>query len=685
MVSGEANQKVQAGHLKRNAYLYIRQSTPRQVLENTESTRRQYALQQRAVALGWAQEQVIVIDNDQGQTGATAVDREGFQKLVTEVSMGRAGIVLGLEVSRLARNSADWHRLLEICALSSTLILDEDGIYDPAHFNDRLLLGLKGTMSEAELHVLYARLRGGMLNKAKRGEVILPPPAGLVYNEQGQIILDPDQAIQQSIRLFFATFRRTGSIYATVRAFREQGLKVPVRPAGGAYHGELVWGELECSRAASILHNPRYTGAFVYGRTRFRKKINGAGRSTRRLPREEWHTVLRDAHPGYIGWEEYEDNLRRLEANRRKPEGNSHKGAPREGPALLQGLALCGRCGAGMHVCYHSRHGRSVPTYVCRDLRRRQGGKTCQSIDGTSIEEAISQLILESVTPLTLDVALQVQEEVQSRLVEADRWRQAEVKRARYEAQLAQRRYMQVDPDNRLVADTLEADWNQKLRALAEAQTKYQQQREADSKKLEAGQQAQIRALARDFPKLWKDPRTPDRERKRMVRLLLEDVTVLRDQQLTLHIRFKGGAVRTLHLPRPLRVYQQHKTDPAIVAEIDRLLNQYTSAEIAGILNERGLRTGEGNRFILPRVKSIERLYGLKSRYERLRAAGMLTRFEVAGLLGITRYRIERYRKQGLLRGHLYNSNAEYLYEPPDPALKTRPGAIHADEVQYEA
>ena len=288
------------------------------------------------------------------------------------------------------------------------------------------------------------------------------------------------------------------------------------------------------------------------------------------------------------------------------------------------------------------------------------------------------------MTPLTLDVALEVQEEVQSRLVEADRWRQAEVKRARYEAQLAQRRYMQVDPDNRLVAGTLEADWNQKLRALAEAQTKYQQQREADSKKLEAGQQAQVRALARDFPKLWKDPRTPDRERKRMVRLLLEDVTVLRDQQLILHIRFKGGAVRTLHLPRPLRVYQQHKTDPAIVAEIDRLLNQHTSTEIAGILNERGLRTGEGNRFILPRVKSIERLYALKSRYDRLRAAGMLTRFEVAHLLGITTYRIERYRKLGLLRGHLYNSNAEYLYETPDPAQIKRPETIHASEVQYE-
>jgi DNA invertase Pin-like site-specific DNA recombinase len=673
MVMGEANQKVNAAHLKRNAYLYIRQSTPRQVLENTESTKRQYALQQRAVALGWGREQIIVIDSDLGQSGATAADREGFQKLVTEVSMGRAGIVLGLEVSRLARNSADWHRLLEICALSETLILDEDGIYDPAHFNDRLLLGLKGTMSEAELHVLQARLRGGLLNKAKRGEVTLPLPAGLVYNEQGQVMLDPDQAVQQSIRLFFATFRRTGSIYATVRAFREQGWKVPVRPKGGGYRDPLVWGELECSRAASMLHNPRYTGTFVYGRHRYRKKANEGGYSIRLVPREEWHTVLRDAHPGYISWEEYEENLRRLECNQRKPEGNCHKGAPREGPALLQGLALCGRCGAGMHVCYHYRRGQPVPAYVCRHQHRRYAGKYCQSLDGAGIEEAISQLILESVTPLTLDVALAVQEEMQSRLAEADRLRQAEVKRARYEAQLAQRRYMQVDPDNRLVADTLEADWNQKLRALAEAQTKYEQQREADSKRLEAGQQAQIRALAKDFPKLWKDPRTPHRERKRMVRLLLEDVTLIRDQQITMHIRFKGGAVRTMHLPRPLRVFERHKTDSAVVAEIDRLLNQHTSAEIAELLNERGFRTGAGNRFILSRVKSLERSYGVKSRYERLRAAGLLTSSEVAERLGISKAEVQKYRKLGMLQGYLYNRHAEYLYEPPGAKHTTQP------------
>jgi DNA invertase Pin-like site-specific DNA recombinase len=271
----DAHQKVTSTHLKRNAYLYIRQSTIRQVFENTESTQRQYALQQNAIALGWPQEHIIVIDSDLGQSGASAVDREGFQRLVAEVGMGRAGIVLGLEVSRLARNSTDWHRLLEICALTDTLILDEDGVYDPAHFNDRLLLGLKGTMSEAELHVLRARLQGGILNKAKRGELFLRPPIGLAYNAEGQCILDPDQQVRESLRLLFATFRRTGSATATVKAFRQQGLKFPRRLRTGPGKGDLIWAPLQHVHVLRILHNPRYTGAFVYGRSHSRKTIQG--------------------------------------------------------------------------------------------------------------------------------------------------------------------------------------------------------------------------------------------------------------------------------------------------------------------------------------------------------------------------------------------------------------------------
>jgi DNA invertase Pin-like site-specific DNA recombinase len=304
--------KATAEHLKRSAYLYIRQSTLRQVLENTESTQRQYALRRRAIALGWPEERIIVIDHDQGQSGASAVDREGFQRLVTEVGLGKAGIVMGLEVSRLARNCADWHRLLEICALTHTLILDEDGLYDPGHFNDRLLLGLKGTMSEAELHVLRARLLGGIISKAQRAELKVPLPVGLVYDPNQRVVLDPDQQVQNSLRHLFATFGRTGSAWGTVQAFRREGVKFPRRGQAGA--GEITWCELTHAVVLATLHNPRYAGTFCFGRTR--TWTDGEGKwHCDRVPRDQWRFVQKDAHPGYLSWEQYEANQSRLLAN----------------------------------------------------------------------------------------------------------------------------------------------------------------------------------------------------------------------------------------------------------------------------------------------------------------------------------------------------------------------------------
>jgi DNA invertase Pin-like site-specific DNA recombinase len=353
-MTGETHQKVKASHLKRDAYLYVRQSTIRQVFENTESTKRQYGLRERAVALGWPLERIHVIDSDLGQSGASAVDRAGFQQLVSEVGIGRAGIVLGLEVSRLARNSTDWHRLLEICALTDTLILDEDGIYDPSHFNDRLLLGLKGTMSEAELHVLRARLRGGIVNKARRGELWITPPVGLVYNDQGEVILDPDKQVQQSLRLLFETYRRTGSATATVKSFRQQGLLFPRRLRAGPRPGELVWVELGHSQTLRVLHNPRYAGTFAFGRSRTQKNVDG-GITVKWLPRDQWDTVIPGNHAGYISWEEFEENQRRLREAAQACGQDRRKSPPREGPALLQGLVVCGICGNRMTVRYHVR------------------------------------------------------------------------------------------------------------------------------------------------------------------------------------------------------------------------------------------------------------------------------------------------------------------------------------------
>jgi len=476
----DPNSKVNSEHLKRNAYLYVRQSTPRQVLENTESAKRQYGLRQRAAALGWPMERIIVVDSDQGHSGASVADREGFQKLVAEVGMGRAGIVLGLEVSRLARNNSDWHRLLEIRALADTLILDEDGVYGPKNFNDRLLLGLKGTMSEAELHVLYARMRGGILSKARRGELAVRLPVGLVYDDKGEVILDPDTQVQQSLRLLFATFRREGSVWAAVKSIRRQGLLFPKRLFSGPRKGDLLWVELDYWQAVEIMRSPRYAGAYVFGRTRMRKKMDGSFKAISKLPREQWHTLLQNAHPGYISWDEYEANQRRLDQNVRFRSSDRRNSPPREGPALLQGIVLCGRCGERMMVHYR-KHGDSlIPEYFCREssfgLTRRV---LCQQMPGGDLDAAIGKLLVEVMTPLALEVALGVRAEIQSRLQEADRLRRAQVDRARYEVQLAQRRYMQVDPANRLVADALKTDWNEKLRILKNAQEEYEHQCQA--------------------------------------------------------------------------------------------------------------------------------------------------------------------------------------------------------------
>jgi DNA invertase Pin-like site-specific DNA recombinase len=672
----DSHSKVQARHLKRNAYLYVRQSTLRQVLENTESTKRQYALRERAVALGWRIDQVFVIDSDLGQSGACALDREGFQRLVTEVSLGKAGIVMGLEVSRLARNSSDWHRLLEICALADTLLLDEDGVYDPAHFNDRLVLGLKGTMSEAELHILRARLRGGILNKARRGELEIRLPIGFVYDAEGRVRLDPDQRVQESIRQFFRTFRRTASAMATVKAFRAQGLKFPHRAYRGAQKGDVLWSELDYSRALWILHHPRYAGAFCFGRTHTRKLPDGRY-VWETLPAEEWIALIRDAHEGYITWEEFEQHVQILHDNAQAHGAERKQGAPREGPALLQGLAVCAKCGERMTVRYHLHGGRRVADYVCQSRSIEHGQPLCQQIHGGELDAAIGRLLVETVSPVTLQVALEVQQELERRSGEGDRLRLQAIERARYESELARRRYMRVDPDNRLVADSLEAEWNQALRALAAAQEHCEKQRQADDAKLDAKQRESILALAQDFPRLWNDPHTPEREKKRMARLLIADVTLSKDTEVTARVRFSGGATHTLRLPLPKSAWQLRQTPAGVVAEIDRLLDDHTDAEIAQMLNGQGITSGEGQAFHRLMVRRIRIDYGLMSRYDRLRARGLLTVTEMAKCLKVSKATIDNWRRAGLLKAHRYDDKSQYLFE--------RPGADTPRKYQHQA
>ena len=660
-----ALQKITARHLSRQAMLYVRQSTLHQVLENTESTARQYGLRERAIALGWETSRIVVIDQDLGQSGASVVDRLGFQRLVAEVGLGHVGLVMGLEVSRLARSSLDWHHLLEICTMTGTLILDEDGLYDPATFNDRLLLGLKGTMSEAELHVLQARLKGGILHKASRAALKVPLPVGLTYAEDQSVILNPDAQIQQAVRLLFATFKRTGSAWATVRYFRDQGLLFPRRVRTGPHAGEIHWMPLQHNAVLKALRNPRYAGAFCFGRTHSIKHADGS-LHIQTLPQEQWLFLLREVHAGYLTWEEYESNLAQLRANRQAHGEDRRHGPPREGPALLQGLVICGRCGNRMTVRYHDvKDGKRLyPEYLCQKEHVEEGDdKRCQRLLGAALDTAIADLLLAQLTPLAIETSIQIHEELHAQVQEAGRLRAQQVERARYAAELAQRRFLRVDPENRLVADVLEADWNARLRELAEVQEQAERQQEAEQRKLSALEQQAIADLVEDFPRVWKDSRTSDRDRKRMVRWLLEDVTVLRQEDvITAHVRFKGGATHTITVP----VGRGRCSSPELIALIDQLLETYTDAEMAEQLNERGWRTYEGKPFSAARVVSLRRYHQLKTHGTRLSERGLLSVEEAASAYGVCQQTLMAWGRAGLLPMYRINDQGTAVFPPPD-------------------
>ncbi len=660
----DAHQKVTARHMQRQAMLYVRQSTLHQVLENTESTARQYALRERAVALGWPTERIVVIDQDLGQSGASAVDREGFQRLVAEVGLGHVGLVMGLEVSRLARSSLDWHHLLEMCAMTGTLILDEDGLYDPATFNDRLLLGMKGTMSEAELHVLRARLRGGILNKASRAALKLPLPMGLAYTEDETVILDPDAQIQQALRVLFATFKRTGSATATVKYFRSQGLLFPHRVRTGPHAGEIHWGPLLHNATLKVLRNPRYAGAFCYGRTHTTKRLDGKLR-VETVAQDQWPFLFRDTHAGYISWEEYEANLHQLQHNRPAYGEERRHGPAREGPALLQGLVICGRCGNRMTLRYYQRkQGRRLyPEYLCQKEKIEQAGDAfCQQVHGASLDAVIAEVLVAQLTPLAIDTTMQVYEELHTQAEAAQRLREQQVERARYVAELAQRRFLRVDPENRLVADVLEADWNARLRELAQVQEEAGRQNEEEQRRLTALEHQAIADLVEDFPRVWHDPRTSDRDRKRMVRLLLEDVTLLKDEVITAQIRFKGGATQSITIP----LSHGRRSAPALIALLDQLLDDYTDAEVAEQLNQRGWRTYGGNLFHARRVLSLRRDYQLKDHGTRLRERGLLSADEAAKAYGVCQQTIMSWGRAGLLPMYRTNDHGIAVFPPPD-------------------
>jgi hypothetical protein len=508
-------------------------------------------------------------------------------------------------------------------------------------------------------------LQGGILSKTRRAALKLHLPIGFCYTEDNRIVLDPDRQVQDTIRFLFHTFRRTGSAAATVRAFRYDQVPFPRRVRSGPHQGELVWGELRHHTVLRILHNPCYAGVFVFGRTRTSKTVDGKTHITV-LPREQWQVIVHEAHVGYISWEEYEAHLAHLAANSQAY--TPHRlHAPREGPALLQGLVLCGRCGERMAVRYHQRGGqRIVPDYLCQQTGIARGEPPCQRVPGRALERAIADVLLEVVTPETIALTLALQDDLVTRAVEARRLRQLQVERAQYEADLAQRRYLRVDPDNRLVADILEAEWNGKLRALAAAHEAAAVQRHQDQACLSATERATIEALPQEFVRFWHEPRTTARERKRVVRLLIEDVTVQKTDVITAHIRFTGGASRTLTVPL-LPAFTQSRLTPAeTLATIDRLLDTSTDAEVATQLNAQGYCTFAGLPFQATHVSQLRRAHGLKDRWTRLREAGMLTAEEIAAHLGVTAQTVWHWYRRGWITGIRYNDRGTCMFALPE-------------------
>jgi len=602
------NPKIQPDHLERQAFIYVRQSTLVQVRDNTGSKARQYDLVQRALNLGWPRERITVIDQDQGHSGASAIGRDGFQFLISEVGLGHAGAVLSLEVSRLARSCSDWYRLIEICALSHTLVVDEEGVYDPNQYNDRLLLGFKGTMSEAELHWLRSRLLGGKLEKAQKGELRFRPPTGFIYDALGHILRDPDEQVQQAVHLVFNTFEQCGSALAVVQHFNTHGLLFPTRFWGAGRDGELAWQPLCNGRVLAILHNPAYAGAYVYGKTQTRTKILPGetprikGR-TRQIKPEAWPIVLQDVHPAYITWEQFLRHLQRLEDNRTwRPE--EHRGAVRTGAALLQGIVLCGRCGRRMSVHY-LQNGR-VPAYVCNQLHSQFAAKTCQFILGAEIDAAVTQLFLEAMQPAQLEISIAAFEQIELQTKQIDQQWQFRLERARYEADLARRRFHAIDPENRLVARTLEHDWNEKLAEIEKLEHEYLALPKLTAHLVSPEERQRILALAQDLPAIWQASTTSHAQQKQLLRFLIKDVTLTAlKSSIDLQVRWQTGAITPRPVARRPKSYDVRRTSPTVVERVRSLAADCSDEQIAATLNQEGLVPGLGGTFTARKVQWI--------------------------------------------------------------------------------
>jgi DNA invertase Pin-like site-specific DNA recombinase len=669
------NAKIKPSHLSRIAVVYVRQSSAAQVEHNRESTVRQYALTQRAAALGWPTDRVVVIDEDLGLSGATAHQRNGFARMAAEVALTHVGIILGLEVSRLARNNADWYRLLDLCAMTDTLIGDADGVYHPSLFNDRLLLGLKGTMSEAELHVLRARLDGGIRNKAARGELRRGLPVGFVWGEaDGEILIHPDDAVTGAVRAVFDRFQEFGSARRVWLWFRSEGLSFPLQTHARA---PIRWVAPTYTAIHSVLSNPVYAGAYAYGKSRREQSLDEHGhvhKRIRRLPRDQWSVLIPEHHEGYVDWPTFEANQERLGTNTR-PQPHQAGGAVREGSALLQGLATCGHCGRKLHT--HYRGQQQAPGYHCSNKDIVNGrGVYCLNVGGVQIDDAVSKAFLAAIAPAGLSAAVRAAEQLQADHDGAiAQWRLA-VQRAQYEADKAERRYRTVDPDNRLVARGLEAQWEHSLRALDQAKVELTRRQQERPHALSPDVRQRLLGLGIDLSRVWHAPSTSLRDKKELLRTLLEEVgiSVYREQYRALvKLRWRGGALTEFDVSLPRSRPATVRTDEDTIGLVRRLAQFHDDATIAGILNRQERTTATGLRFTQNHVGNLRRHWGIPrcvAPAEPLSGELMNIR-QAARELGIAPSTIHRWLNDGFIAGEQLTPGAPWRIRVND-ALRRR-------------
>ena len=666
--------KITSSHLSRAALIYVRQSTLAQLERNTESTARQYDLVNRARQLGWPREAIRVIDGDLGISGSVTGQRAGFEGLVAEVALGQVGIILALEASRLARDNAAWYRLLDLAGVCDTLVADADGVYHPALFTDRLVLGLMGIMAESELHVLRARLEGGIKNKAARGELRRGLPVGLIWGEgDGEICFHPDEAVTGVLRATFKQFAVSGSVRATWLWLRAQQLRWPLQQAVYLHGkpGEITWVEPTYHAVHTTLTHPAYAGAYVYGRTRDERCLgpDGALRTRRRkLPRDQWEVLIPDHHPGFTDWDTYLANQARIGANIRPQARQPGTGAVREGSALLQGLATCGTCGRKLAVFYRGP-AKTVPNYYCQGSAELVNGRGSRhmNVGGQAIDAAVAGAFLAALQPAALQACLHAAEQLEHGHDAALDQHRRQVEQARYQAVKAERRYRAVDPENRLVARGLETEWNTALQQLADAEAELTRRQTARPKALTPAGRDAILALGDDMGQVRDAPTTTDKDRKQLLRTLLEEVNITGrrddpDPHARLVLRWKGGAITELTVPLR-RPQPKIRTDDDTVDLVRRLAVHYPDAIIAGILNRQGRRTPRGLSYTAGRVQGLRHYWGIPRHQPATSAPAegeLLNVAQAARQLGIAPSTLLRWLNDGFIAGEQVTPGAPW-------------------------